>query len=145
MTSQGIRTHCSLALNIYLDGSWKTSHPKTTPSSQDSSSSKTPILTERNDSPIQRSVNDAPTAPKPAPRPLPLRGSMPEKRYLGAFGVTAWATKSGLDCFHMGRKLASGGLNPQHQVQRWEEGPRSYVQLPTSDKISLSASQIRKV
>lgn len=90
------------AINMYLDGSWKapvtiTSRPS---SVLDTSITPTHVL-----------VQDSPR-PKPpdTPQHTPMKDkqhldTMPENRYVGAFGVEAWATRSGSFLISPGEKV----------------------------------------
>ena len=79
------------AINMYLDGSWKSEVPaRPDPSSMMSAFTST---------------NAPSNTPRPKPPDTPLDSPpgmkqqldvMPEYRYVGAFGVGGWATKSGL-------------------------------------------------
>ncbi|KAL4930845.1 DEAD/DEAH box helicase [Aspergillus undulatus] len=84
------------AINVYFDGSWKTS-------SSAGSNLTTFLSRERAPSqpaPAIRSMTPAATLvmedTKPAEQPTPRLNSQPSRRYLGAFGVGAWATRSGM-------------------------------------------------
>lgn len=84
-----IRQHCGdnieTAVNMFFDGSWKRHMNHTNPS----------ILAPKT----------KPQAPKPSDAPqaatAPLR-TMPESRYIGAFGVEGWATRSGTNLIKYG-------------------------------------------
>ncbi|KAI0481375.1 DNA repair protein rad-5 [Xylariaceae sp. FL0804] len=86
-----IRRNCGnsmeRAVNMYFDGTWKKyrkSHPSSKPS----------MLLPRRD--VQAAPSDLPREPEPEPPPQPpLIRSMPDSRYIGAFGVEGWATRSG--------------------------------------------------
>lgn len=70
------------AINIYLDGTWKSLKRKTAVgTSSRGSSSAPPLLNNGGLSPVSRQADTL--------------QSMPESRYIGAFGVEGWATRSG--------------------------------------------------
>ena len=71
------------AINMYLDGSWQTSVP-----------TRTAVST----SAVQSPPISAPLGTDRIPRKnsTPVLTVMPQHRYVGAFGVGAWATRSGL-------------------------------------------------
>ncbi|KAL8949846.1 MAG: hypothetical protein Q9222_004086 [Ikaeria aurantiellina] len=78
------------AINLYLDGSWKT----TVPARPSSSSMMTAFTSKVEDKEALR------PRPPETPQHTPPRNrqqldAMPEYRYVGAFGVGGWATKSG--------------------------------------------------
>jgi DNA repair protein RAD5 len=82
-----IRDNCGdnieRAVNMYFDGTWKNFKSKS--SSYGSLAKPQPI-------PI---VPEKMIPPSPAKSPPPVRHSMPHSRYIGAFGVEGWATRSG--------------------------------------------------
>ena len=103
------------AINIYLDGSWKSSLPSAPPPS-----------TIRNafNSGLPRHVRSKPTpqelrskSPPKATVPLP---SMPDARYVGAFGVAGWATRSGPSLLRHGEavKIERTKIKPPVKVGR---------------------------
>ncbi|KAL8783437.1 MAG: hypothetical protein Q9213_004637 [Squamulea squamosa] len=78
------------AINMFLDGSWKTEVP-----ARPSSSSLMKAFTSKSSGP-----NAATPKPLDTPQQSPAGSerqldSMPEYRYIGAFGVGGWVTKSG--------------------------------------------------
>ncbi|KAK0910449.1 DNA helicase rad5 [Friedmanniomyces endolithicus] len=86
------------AINAYFDGSWKTPSPQKPPLAARYAGQKgIPFL--RKDPSTGSSSSSKPTS---APSPLPALDSMPRKRYLGAFGVAGWATRSGSDLLKPG-------------------------------------------
>lgn len=91
--------HLEKAINVYFDGSWKTSGTGTAGSNQTS-------LLPRERIPLQPAVSNGSMGNSPAmestksstaDQPTALLGSQPTRRYVGAFGVGAWATRSGVD------------------------------------------------
>ncbi|CAF9904211.1 MAG: DNA helicase rad5 [Heterodermia speciosa] len=100
------------ALNMYLDGSWKnTAHS--------SSSSSSLVNTFRSNH----------KRPKPAPEEEKLTSvsqstatldSMPDSRYVGAFGVAGWATRSGQSLLHHGEtvKIDRTKIKPSVKIGR---------------------------
>ncbi|KAK0257302.1 hypothetical protein B0A54_07301 [Friedmanniomyces endolithicus] len=87
------------AINAYFDGSWKTPSPQKLPlAAQHTGQSAIPFL--RKDTTSGSSSSHATISsskPTSAPPPLPALDSMPQKRYIGAFGVAGWATRSGVN------------------------------------------------
>jgi DNA repair protein RAD5 len=83
------------AVNMFFDGSWKTAS-STTSSARGSTSRIMTInafaKSEANGK--HENHNAPPKSESPVPK-RSLRDSMPEDRYVGAFGVGAWATRSG--------------------------------------------------
>lgn len=78
------------AINMYLDGSWKAQVP-TTPSSSLIMNAFTSTRGENN-APRPKPPDTPQDSPPMAKQQL---NAMPEYRYVGAFGVGGWATKSG--------------------------------------------------
>lgn len=87
------------AINMYLDGSWK-SVTKAAPS---------PRMIEfahGSETSARLSViGNTSIAQASHPKPKPLLENMPESRYVGAFGVGAWATKSGTNLMKHGESV----------------------------------------
>lgn len=89
-----IRDHCGdnieTAVNMYYDGTWKNLKKKAKPATahvqQSSSRSKSRDLTQNASRPNSAS----------------LLNSMPDARYVGAFGVEGWATRSGANLIKHG-------------------------------------------
>ncbi|KAI4115274.1 MAG: hypothetical protein LQ338_007879 [Usnochroma carphineum] len=88
------------AINIFLDGSWKVEVP-----ARPTSSSKMDAFT---------TASDRGSSPRPKPPDTPQYtppkqkqrlDAMPEYRYVGAFGVGGWATKSGTLLLKHGEKV----------------------------------------
>jgi DNA repair protein RAD5 len=88
------------AINMYFDGSWKTLGIITPPAIVDTA----PVTPQRNQKTlvIDLSQETPPPPPQASARPLPF---MPEHRYVGAFGVAAWATRSGASLVVHGEKV----------------------------------------
>ncbi|KAL8770922.1 MAG: hypothetical protein Q9209_003573 [Squamulea sp. 1 TL-2023] len=78
------------AINMFLDGSWKTEVP-----ARPSSSSLMKAFTSRSSGP-SAATPKTPDTPQQSPAGSEQQlDSMPENRYIGAFGVGGWVTKSG--------------------------------------------------
>lgn len=78
------------AVNMYLDGTFKTSKPTTSSTSSKSSKATTPP------SQVQQVKQEE------TPVPLAIRGPVPKSRYIGAFGVEGWTTRSGANLLKYG-------------------------------------------
>ncbi|OCK82335.1 hypothetical protein K432DRAFT_402989 [Lepidopterella palustris CBS 459.81] len=88
------------AINIYLDGSWNTAPlPPAPPLSKFKNNGLRFSKTKEKDVGKPTSMTGEQTAPTMLPTKAtgtsPLMASMPQKRYIGAFGVAGWATRSG--------------------------------------------------
>ncbi|KAK1140744.1 DNA helicase rad5 [Aspergillus melleus] len=82
------------AVNVYFDGSWKTSTSRAV--------SQTTLTPRERTAPSQPTpVGRTPTQDASAPR----RTGQPLVRYIGAFGVGAWATRSGMGLLKHGDKV----------------------------------------
>ncbi|KAH8427201.1 DEAD/DEAH box helicase [Aspergillus melleus] len=82
------------AVNVYFDGSWKTSTSRAV--------SQTTLIPRERTTPSQPTpVERSPTQDASAPR----RTGQPLVRYIGAFGVGAWATRSGMGLLKHGDKV----------------------------------------
>jgi DNA repair protein RAD5 len=78
------------AVNMYFDGSWKT----TAAPSRNNSDSRTLTINDFARSTPSGNGKQSPAARVESPK-IRLKESMPEYRYVGAFGVDGWATRSG--------------------------------------------------
>ena len=103
------------AINIYLDGSWKSSLPAAPPSStiMDTLNSGLPKHVRSKPTPQEQRSQSSPKAPVALP-------SMPEARYVGAFGVAGWATRSGPSLLRHGEavKIERTKIKPPVKVGR---------------------------
>lgn len=93
------------AVNMFFDGSWKSlsapgaePHPATIGQMFAKSNRRTAVSTHNGLGPASPSANLAPSEPK---RLL----QMPSQRYIGAFGVAAWTTRSGTNLIKHGEKV----------------------------------------
>lgn len=88
------------AVNMFFDGSWKktatVSAANTAPKSMTINAFTKPKSESAN------AKNSSTTIPKSPVRNAVLKQSMPEYRYVGAFGVSAWSTKSGANVLQYG-------------------------------------------
>ncbi|KAL8987701.1 MAG: hypothetical protein Q9177_003117 [Variospora cf. flavescens] len=103
------------AINMYLDGSWKTEMPPR-PSSK-ASKNAFAFSTCGLSSPLS---NPPSTPPQPSPKNKQELDAMPEYRYIGAFGVGGWATKSGTALLKHGEatKIERTKIKPAVKVGR---------------------------
>ena len=86
---ENCRSDIERAINMYLDGTWrklKRKAPSAGPA-RSASSATAPLKQEKPGSPVYE-----PPVPK----------SMPESRYIGAFGVEGWTTRSGVNLLRHG-------------------------------------------
>ncbi|PYH43846.1 DEAD/DEAH box helicase [Aspergillus saccharolyticus JOP 1030-1] len=107
------------AVNIFFDGSWKTT-PNAT--------SQTTLL------PRERALPAQPSPPTTLPSPNPSnitpvtvqdnsrRTSQPRLRYIGAFGVGAWATRSGVGLVKHGEHVKIERARSQPVAKRGRTG-----------------------
>ncbi|KAI9764106.1 MAG: DNA helicase rad5 [Candelina submexicana] len=86
------------AINMYFDGLWRTRAPTPAASSR-GSQTLNPLeaaVPERDDDARSKFHSSKPAAPSPSSSGLAdVMETMPTWRYVGAFGVGAWATRSG--------------------------------------------------
>ena len=90
------------AINMYLDGSW--ANPPAVPNPRPSSS----IMDAFNSTVPERTYKQHRTDAKPSSDVISTGNtldSMPDYRYVGAFGVGAWATRSGIGLIKMGEAV----------------------------------------
>ena len=101
------------ALNMYLDGSWKSAAPPSSSSSNlvntfSSGLSNHMCPKSEEEKPISASQSSA------------VLQSMPDSRYLGAFGVAGWATRSGQSLLNHGEtvKIDRTKIKPPVKIGR---------------------------
>jgi len=104
------------AINMYLDGSWASVSTAPGPSTGSILEAFTPALPERNaqmPSPVSKILSHA------SKRQETLE-AMPDYRYVGAFGVGAWATRSGASLIKMGEavKVERTKIKPPIKIGR---------------------------
>lgn len=103
------------AINMYLDGSWRNA-PSELAHSESTARFNNPTI-QTDDSPEP----EHPTENLPAPSPsFQIMETMPEYRYVGAFGVGAWATRSGLSLVRHGEsvKIERTKIKPPVKIGR---------------------------
>jgi DNA repair protein RAD5 len=82
------------AVNMYFDGSWKSMKSSSRELGTISSMLISPYPSTKSPVNTPSSIDMPSRAERPTPRTRP-RYKMPDSRYIGAFGVGAWATRSG--------------------------------------------------
>lgn len=104
------------AINMYLDGSWKSVPILSRPASESILEAFKPRLPERS---AQTPKTDVEGPRKTPDRPKALE-RMPEHRYVGAFGVGAWATRSGIALVNIGEavKIERTKIKPPAKIRR---------------------------
>lgn len=78
------------AVNMYLDGTWRNFNKKT--------KAFAPLIQRPSPPPAYK----IPPSTNPRSSTLSIRASMPDLRYVGAFGVEGWATRSGTNLLKHG-------------------------------------------
>ena len=108
------------AINMYLDGSWMNASPTTTQSIRPTSSSIMDVFSSKLPEHRARQPNAEKKAPHDATREVRTLEKMPEYRYVGAFGVGAWATRSGIDLIKIGEmvKIERTKIKPPVKIGR---------------------------
>lgn len=113
------------AINMYLDGSWRnastlSARPQSTPNLNNSMSI--------GDSTEPKPLIENLSAPSSSLKPLK---AMPEYRYVGAFGVGAWATRSGTDLVMHGQcvKIERTKIKPLVKIGRGGKA----IQIPRTN------------
>jgi DNA repair protein RAD5 len=94
------------AVNMYFDGSWKKAEKSSIPD-RGSFKSKSVTINAFTNSEAHETNRKGKPIPKPQ-TPVPevlLKDSMPEYRYIGAFGVSGWSTKSGTNLIQYGEPV----------------------------------------
>ena len=90
------------AVNMYFDGSWK-SASKTAKSSEMYSTTRSLTITDYARFPSNSNASKVPPAETTIPQHL--LQDIPDSRYVGAFGVEGWATRSGANLLKYGEKV----------------------------------------
>ncbi|CAK7268548.1 DNA helicase rad5 [Sporothrix epigloea] len=95
------------AVNMYFDGTYKLQMKPSSNSQSDSGISVRPKATQATDSTAQPDIESQDVSAKTSPRKLALStpSSIPEKRYIGCFGVDGWATRSGFNLLKHGEMV----------------------------------------
>lgn len=91
------------AINMYLDGSW--ANASALPAPRPSSSSIMDAFNSRPPERTHQQHRTGETQPSDIMDTRKVLDSMPEYRYVGAFGVGAWATRSGTGLIKMGEAV----------------------------------------
>jgi len=110
------------AINMYLDGSWR-SIPRVMPLSHSTLSATESVAPNQGqDASVDPTNGHRGIAAERTPQvhSLPLLSAMPESRYVGAFGVGAWATRSGTNLLRHGEsvKVERTKITPPVKVGR---------------------------
>ena len=106
------------AINMYLDGSWQTTQVNRHSAGTTSANSGPPVLTH----PPKRKPA-SPTEDREHPSSTTIRlEEMPEHRYIGAFGVGAWATRSGTNLVTHGEAVNIERTKTRLQAKRGRGG-----------------------
>ncbi|KAI2631053.1 DNA repair protein rad-5 [Hypoxylon sp. NC1633] len=102
------------ALNMYYDGTWKKLRARTP-----ANATTTPFTPRVPPTTATNTTQEKPTTP---PARAQLSQSMPEIRYIGAFGVEGWATRSGPNLLRHGdvvkierQKIQPPGVSIRHK------------------------------
>ncbi|KAL4920456.1 DNA repair protein rad5 [Aspergillus aurantiobrunneus] len=90
------------AINVYFDGSWKTSGSAGSNQTTLLSQARIPAQPVPSNAPSERRTTPPRNDTSPTEEPTPHLKSQPSRRYVGAFGVGAWATRSGIDLIKHG-------------------------------------------
>ncbi|KAF1815418.1 hypothetical protein P152DRAFT_455122 [Eremomyces bilateralis CBS 781.70] len=107
------------AINIYLDGSWRVQRSEITTNNSNEQPQKS-ILAHKED---ESSRSDtAKTEARPAPEPRSNTPGVPPERYMGAFGATGWATRSGYSLLKHGDKVGIERARPQAPTKQKGRG-----------------------
>lgn len=121
------------AVNMYFDGTWK-NHRTPTPSNNIAA-----LFPARNSPTVPA---DSPKDPKPPPILSASSRSMPESRYIGAFGVEGWATRSGANLLKHGDivKIERQKIQPPGSSAKTKG--KAGVQVATSRMNSAAARRV---
>ena len=101
--------HGLLAVNIYLDGSWDPPQSPNPSNNRPAFPARTKRLVVQPDTPL---CGTSPLLDPPTRNQSRRLSSIPDTRYLGAFGVTAWATRSGTNLISYDEKISVERTKP---------------------------------
>jgi DNA repair protein RAD5 len=107
-----------IAINLYLDGSWKSKPTEGASVMQTDNPTAAPQVS----SDALTSGNDYSTVPIEDIPTKPKYDIMPDKRYVGAFGVTAWSTRSGPALVRYGERVRIERAQPQNNTFKRGKG-----------------------
>ncbi len=108
------------AINMYLDGSWNSVSTVVAQPTRPSSSSMMEAFSSRLPERSVKVTNPEERRPSKAQEQRETLGTMPDYRYIGAFGVGAWATRSGIGLIKIGEpiKIERTKIKPPTKVGR---------------------------
>ncbi|KAF2688329.1 hypothetical protein K458DRAFT_400539 [Lentithecium fluviatile CBS 122367] len=116
------------AINLYLDGSWKSAPSSMTvvaPQSQ-----ALPVQTTLANT-LKRNDSNASTPDSGSSTPMaPIVKVMPSKRYIGSFGVVGWSTKSGTGILRHDERVS---IERQKAPPKQAKGAKRVLQLKKQD------------
>lgn len=121
------------AVNMYFDGTWmrfRKSKPATKPFS--SVFKHMPMM--------PPNPNDHSKQPDPPPPQPPTAQCMPESRYIGAFGVEGWATRSGANMIKHGDIIRIERQKTQPVIPKGKLKGSAHIPL-APQRVSLAASK----
>ena len=119
------------AINMYLDGSWKSA---ATPIIADNPVTTTiQIRTEKSTNTIEHPISTEQKSPSPT-ESIKLYEIMPGHRYVGAFGVGAWATRSGAGLIKHGEAVSIERTKSKAQTKVGRGGKVVQVQKVNASK-----------
>jgi DNA repair protein RAD5 len=117
--------HVQRAINLYLDGSWK-SAPAPNVTTSASAPLRQPVVQATLASTLKRQDTEASNAPSPdSGTSTPINStlkSMPATRYIGSFGAIAWATKSGTGLLRHEEKVGIERTKPREPTGKRRVG-----------------------
>lgn len=119
------------AINMYLDGSWK--NTAMAPTADNSVTRTIRIGTENSTNTIEH-PNPAEQKSPPIPKTIQPHETMPRHRYVGAFGVGAWATRSGADLIKHGEAVSIERTKSKAQTKVGRGGKIVHVQKMNASK-----------
>ena len=135
-----IRTHCGnsleQAINMYFDGTWM-KYRKPKPAGPVTSAPS--LFSPRRTVPTIPTATDHSKQPNPPPRTSTAQ-FMPESRYIGAFGVEGWATRSGASMLKHGDLVRIERQKTHPAQSKGSSKPGAYIPL-APQRVSPMASK----
>ncbi|KAG8631040.1 hypothetical protein KVT40_000180 [Elsinoe batatas] len=127
------------AINMYFDGSWKTFEhtipARLTSTTNNKAAGNITAAFKTGSSRVQSKSSPSGGSPREAsPRAASL-SAMPDKRYIGAFGVAGWTTKSGSNLLRSGEKIKIERSAPRTPAPKAGRGGLSRTAMKKPDVV----------
>ncbi|KAF2225863.1 SNF2 family N-terminal domain-containing protein [Elsinoe ampelina] len=127
------------AINMYFDGSWKTFEhtipARTTSTTNNKAAGNITAAFKPGSSSVQSRNSPSGGSPREVSPRAPSLSAMPDKRYIGAFGVAGWTTKSGSSLLRSGEKIKIERSAPRTPAAKAGRGGLSRAAMKKPDVV----------